>query len=150
MTAIRLASLTGLRLGDLVKQEWSQVFEKQITIAKTGKRGGRAVIPIFPDLEALLDEIGRKDKGTVLLNSRGRKWTESGLESSWQKKKPIGFDRTFHDLRGTFVTFLAVKGLTDEQIARVVGWTAQKVAEIRARYVDEARVVVSLVERLSE
>ena len=88
MTAIRLASLTGLRLGDLVKQEWSQVFEKQITIAKTGKRGGRAVIPIFPDLEALLDEIGRKDKGTVLLNSRGRKWTESGLESSWQKKNP--------------------------------------------------------------
>ena len=149
MTAIRLARLTGLRLGDLVRLEWTQVFDQQITIEKTRKRKGRAVIPIFPELRTLLDEIGRKESGTVLLNSRQKAWTESGLETMWQRRKPEGFDRTLHDLRGTFVTFLAVKGLTDEQIARVVGWTAQKVAEIRARYVDEARVVVSLVERLS-
>lgn len=146
--AIRLASLTGLRLGDLVNLDWSQVFEKQITIEKTRKRGGRAVIPIFADLAALLKEIGRKE-GRVLLNSRGKGWTVSGLETVWQRRKPEGFDRTLHDLRGTFVTYLAVKGLTDEQIARIVGWTAVKVAEIRARYVDEARVVVSLVDRLS-
>jgi len=54
-----------------------------------------------------------------------------------------------HDLRGTYATWLAIKGLTDEQIARIIGWTAKRVSEIRARYVDEARVVVSLVERLS-
>lgn len=149
MTALRLAHLTGLRLGDLVRLEWSQVFDQQITIEKTRKRKGRAVIPIFPELRTLLDEIGRKDRGTVLLNSRQKAWTESGLETVWQRQKPEGFDRTLHDLRGTFVTFLAVKGLTDEQIARTIGWTAQKIAEIRARYVDEARVVVSLVERLS-
>lgn len=149
MTALRLASLTGLRLGDLVHLEWGQVFDKQITIEKTRKRGGRAVIPILPELRALLDAIGRKDKGPVLLNSRGKGWTESGLETVWQRRKPEGFDRTIHDLRGSYVTFLAMKGLTDEQIARVIGWTAAKIAEIRARYVDEARVVVSLVERLS-
>lgn len=149
MTAIRLARFTGLRLGDLVRLEWSQVFDKQITVEKTRKRKGRAVIPIFPELRALLDEIGRKETGTVLLNSRKQPWTESGLETVWQRKKPEGFNRTLHDLRGTFVTFLAVKGLTDEQIARIVGWTAQKVGEIRARYVDEARVVVSLVDKLS-
>jgi len=40
-------------------------------------------------------------------------------------------------------------GLTDDEIARIVGWTAKRVSEIRARYVDEARVIVSLVERLS-
>lgn len=148
MTALRLARLTGLRLGDLVTLKWSQVFDKQITVERTRKRGGRAVIPIFPELRALLNEIGRKD-GTVLLNSRQKAWTASGLETVWQRRKPEGFDRTIHDLRGSFVTFLAVKGLTDEQIARVVGWTAEKVASIRARYVDEARVVVSLVERLS-
>lgn len=148
MTALRLASLTGLRLGDLVRLTWAQVFEKQITVEKTRKRGGRAIIPITTELRALLDKIGRKD-GTVLLNSRGNGWTESGLETVWQRRKPDGFDRTLHDLRGTYVTFLASKGFTDEQIARTIGWTAQKVADIRARYVDEARVVVSLIERLS-
>ncbi|WP_255504600.1 hypothetical protein [Novosphingobium sp. EMRT-2] len=54
-----------------------------------------------------------------------------------------------HDLRGTYVTFLASKRLTDDEISRIIGWTAKRVSEIRARYVDEARVVISLVERLS-
>jgi hypothetical protein len=49
----------------------------------------------------------------------------------------------------TYVTWLAVKGFTDEEIARVIGWTAKRVAAIRAHYVDEARVVVSMVERMT-
>ena len=148
LDALRLASLTGLRLGDLVRVDWSDVGDKAI-ILTTKKRKGRAVIPIVPELRAILDKLEGARVGPILRNSRGQPWTESGLGSVFQKAKPAGFDRTMHDLRGTYVTFLAVKGLTDEQIARVVGWTAKKVSAIRARYVDEARVIVSLVERLS-
>lgn len=148
LDALRLASLTGLRLGDLVRLDWGQVADKAIIIDKTRKRDGRAVIPILPELRRHLDNRAHRT-GTVLLNSRGGAWTESGLGSVFQKAKPTEFDRTIHDLRGTYVTWLAVKGLTDEQIARIVGWTAKKVGEVRSRYVDEARVVVSLVERLS-
>lgn len=149
MRALKLASMTGLRLGDLVALQWEQVFEKNITLI-TSKRKGRAVIPIFAELRAFLDNFKPEDaKGPVLLNSRKKGWTASGIETVFQRKKPEGFDRTIHDLRGTYVTWLAVKGLTDEQIARIVGWTAQRVCGVRARYVDEARVVVSLVERLS-
>ena len=147
MRALKLASMTGLRLSDLVALDWSAVQDKAIVVV-TQKRKGRAVIPIFPELRAFLDALENRT-GAVLLNSRGKQWTASGLESSWQKKQPEGFDRTIHDLRGTYVTWLAVKGFTDEQIVRVVGWRAQKVAEVRARYVDEARVIVSLVDRLS-
>ena len=148
MDALTLASLTGLRLGDLVRLEWAQVGDKAIIIEKTRKRGGRAVIPIYTELRQWLD--GRVIRqGTVLLNSRKLPWTESGLETVWQRKKPSGFDRTIHDLRGTFVTFLALRGLTDEEIARVIGWTAKRIAEIRARYVDEARVVIAMADRLS-
>lgn len=86
---------------------------------------------------------------TVLVNSRGTGWTESGLGSVFQKHKPTGFDRRIHDLRGTFATWLATKGLTNEEIARILGWTAKRVDEIRARYVNEERVVISLLERLS-
>jgi hypothetical protein len=53
-----------------------------------------------------------------------------------------------HDLRGTFVNWLAMRGLTDDEIARIVGWTAKRIGQIRGRYIDEARVVISLVERL--
>lgn len=149
MNAIRLASMTGLRQSDLLNLDWENVSDKAIVFV-TAKRKGRAVIPIFTELRALLDSLKpEKAVGPVLLSSRGKRWTPDGLKTAMQRKMPKGFDRTFHDLRGTYVTWLAVKGLTDEQIARIVGWTAKRVGEIRARYVDEARVIVSLVERLS-
>lgn len=151
MDALKLASLTGLRLGDLVRLDWSHVGEQAI-ILTTRKRGGRAVIPILPELRELLGRLKGGDEnpsGAVLRNSRGAAWTESGLGSVFQKAKPTGFDRTMHDLRGTYATWLATKGLTDDEIANRLGWTAKRVASIRARYVDEARVIVSLVERLS-
>lgn len=148
MTALRLASLTGLRLGDLVALEWSQVFDRQITIEKTQKRGTRAVIPITKDLADLLKRIGRKD-GPVLLNSRGKGWTANGIGTVWQRNKPEGFDRTIHDLRGTFATMLMLKGLTDQEVADIVGWKTKDIAQIRRRYVDSERVVISIAERLS-
>lgn len=148
MAAITLASLTGLRLGDLVRLDWAQVGDKAIIVEKTRKRGGRAVIPIHAELKTWIDSQTKRT-GPVLLTTRGTAWTESGLQTIWQRRKPKDFDRTIHDLRGTFVTFLAIKGLTDEEIARIVGWTAKRIAEIRARYVDEARVIVSLADRLS-
>jgi integrase len=147
LQALRLASMTGLRLGDLVRLDWSQVGEKSI-ILTTRKRKGRAVIPVVPELRAFLDSIGG-GAGAVLRNSRGKPWSESGLGTVFQRSKPEGFDRTMHDLRGTYVTWLAIKGLTDDEIARIVGWTSQRIAGIRGRYVDEARVIVSLVDRLS-
>ena len=147
--ALKLALLTGLRLGDLVRLRIEDVGPKAI-ILTTRKRKGRAVIPILPALRHHLDRlIGHRKSGTVLLNSRGQSWTENGLGTVFQRAKPTGFDRRIHDLRGTYVTWLATKGLTDQEIARIVGWTAQRVGGIRARYVDEARVVTSLVERLS-
>jgi len=142
-----MASLTGLRLGDLVRLDWANVSEKAIVVT-TRKRGKRAVVPVTPELRAHLDARPHRT-GPVLQNSRGEGWTESGLESVWQKHKPANFDRRLHDLRGTYVTRLAAKGLTDQEIARVIGWSTTRIAEIRARYVDEARVVISLIDRLS-
>ena len=166
MDVIQLGHLTGLRLGDLVHLTWEQVGDKAIVIEHTRKRKRRAVIPILPELRTLLQRLEAtipKDRdeatgkrtgeqrrtGPVLRNSRGDGWGESGVKSVWQRVKPKGFDRVLHDLRGTYVTFLAAHRLTDQEIARIVGWTPQRVGEIRARYVDEERVIVSLVDRLS-
>jgi integrase len=146
LRALKLAALTGLRLGDLVRVSWDCVGRSSI-IVETRKRKGRAVIPRLPELDELLAEIGG-DKGPILLNSRGVAWTESGLETVWQRRKPEGFDRRIHDLRGTFATRLIMAGLTDDQTAMVMGWTAKRVAQIRARYVDEERVVIDLAARL--
>lgn len=146
--ALILAGLTGLRLGDLVRLDWANVGAKAIIIDKTRKRGGRAVIPLLPETRALLARLGER-KGTVLKNSRGQGWTESGLGTVFQRTNPEGFERTIHDLRGTFATRLILARFTDEEAAMVMGWTAKRIAAIRARYVNEERVVVSMAERLS-
>lgn len=149
--AIRLASMTGFRLGDLVKVERKHVGPKSI-IFTTSKRKKRVVIPLLADLRALLDEIG-DEEGAILKNSRGQPWTESGLGGVFQKaKKAAGpsFNKALriHDMRGTYATWLANKGLTDQEIARIVAWSEKQVAEIRRRYVDEEHVVTSLVARI--
>lgn len=146
--ALILAGLTGLRLGDLVRLDWANVGAKAIIVERTRKRGGRAVIPLLPETKALLARLGDRE-GPVLKNSRGQGWTESGLGSVFQKVKPKGFKRTIHDLRGTFATRLILAGLTDSEAAMVMGWTAKRIAAIRARYVNEERVVVALAERIS-
>lgn len=146
--ALLLAGLTGLRLGDLVALDWRQVGDKAIIFERTSKRGGRAVIPVLPETRTLLDRLGKRE-GPVLKNTRDKGWTASGLETIFQRAKPKGFDRTIHDLRGTFATRLIMAGLTDEQAAMILGWTAKRIAAIRARYVNEERVIISLAERLS-
>ncbi len=169
MNALRLASLTGLRLGDLVAIDWANVGSKAITLT-TAKRKRRAVIPILPELAKLLEGLLARNKGerkgAVLKNSRGKGWTASGLESLFQRARAAanGFDPELpkaewpepvctvriHDLRGTYVTGLAMRGLTDEEIGRIIGWKLGKIAEVRHRYVDENRVVISLVDRLTK
>lgn len=154
--ALRLASLTGLRLGDLIDVRWDHVGLQSIVYV-TAKRKRRIVIPILPDLRALLADIG-SNNGTILKNSRGQPWTESGFESVFQKAKTkakeakgSGFNAALriHDFRGTYATWLARNGLTDQEIGRIVGWSEKRVAEIRRRYIDEEHVVASLVARLS-
>lgn len=148
LTALRLCSLTGLRRGDLVGLVWENIKPSVIDVM-TDKRKRRAVIPIFNELRDLLATLGERE-GSVLKNSRGQQWTASGLGGVYQKaKNAAGIDVHIHDLRGTYVTYLCVKGLMNEDIARIVGWSSQTVEQVRFRYVDEMRVMSSLAERLN-
>lgn len=147
MRALELGKMTGLRLGDLMRLDWSHVGPNAIVIL-TSKRKVIAAVPMHRELKAFLDTLATSE-GTVLRNSKGDTWTTSGFKSSWRTAKPKGFDRHLHDLRGTCATWLMTKGLTDTEIATVLGWKAGRIAEIRARYVDKERTVVSLAERLN-
>lgn len=140
-----LASLTGLRLADLLSLQWEWVTPAFIAV-KTQKTGGEATIPMHAELNRFLTGPGR---GPILRNTRLQQWTPDGFQSSWNAVKPEGFDRKTHDIRGTFATRLMIAGFTDQQVAVVTGWTAEKIAAIRARYVDRERVARAMAEQLA-
>lgn len=147
MKALRLAEMTGLRLGDLISLDWSHVGPSAIVI-RTNKRKVRAAIPLHRELKAFLEALDHRE-GAILRNTKGQAWTTSGFKSSWGKAKPDGFDRTLHDLRGTCATWLIGKGFTDTDAATIMAWKVARVAEIRARYVDRERTVIAMAERLN-
>lgn len=165
--AIDLAGETGLRRGDLVKLPWSAIGEHAI-VWKTGKSSGRTMItvPLLPGAKEVIARIKARHEremaerppakrkplpATVLSNSRWLPWTASGFGSRFNDaKQASGFKLNFHDLRGTFATRCMVAGLTDEEIARILGWENNDVAKIRARYVSDARVVIAIGERIAK
>jgi integrase len=81
---------------------------------------------------------------------RASAWEPGGFGSRFNDaKKASGLDRHLHDLRGTFATRCMIAGLTDQEIANILGWDTKDVAAIRAKYVSDARVVVAIGERIA-
>lgn len=164
---VQLAALTGLRRGDLVKLPWAAISEHAI-VWRTAKSRGKnlATVPLLPETKILLEQIKarhatfmaaqRKDRRkalpvTVLSNSYWRPWTAMGFGSRFNDAKAdSGISKHLHDLRGTFVTRCCIAGLTDQEIADIVGWDTKDIASIRARYADQSRVVIAIGERLSK
>lgn len=69
---------------------------------------------------------------TILQTECGRPWTESGFRASWRKacEKAGVTGVTFHDLRGTAVTRLAIAGCTVAEIATIAGHSLRDVGAI--------------------
>lgn len=165
---VQMAVNTGMRLADLRRVPWSAVGEEAI-IFQTGKSRGRRtiVVPMTDALRDVLAVIPRRDTSLTILNSaRGRPWSEAGVESALQRAKRDALaearkrygpeaksdieHRRIHDFRGTAATNFIRAGLDDRDIAEVLGWKADRVAEIRRRYVSGQEIGLAIARRLRE
>jgi integrase len=128
--ALMLAIWTGQRQGDLLRLAWSNYDGKTIRLQQS-KAGARVVIPVGAPLREILDATPKRSP-LVLVNSDGRPWTEDGFRSSWAKAcKAAGIvGVTFHDLRGTAVTRLALAGCSAIEIATLTGHSLRDVGAI--------------------
>jgi integrase len=125
-----LALWTGQRQGDLLRLPWSAYDGAYIRLQQS-KTGARVLIPVGAPLKATLDATPRRS--TLILTSTDEKpWTADGFRSSWRKAcSRAGITGvTFHDLRGTAVTRLAVCGCTEAEIAAITGHSLRDVAAI--------------------
>ncbi|MBY3543615.1 tyrosine-type recombinase/integrase [Rhizobium laguerreae] len=128
--ALMMALWTGQRQGDLLRAPWSAYDGKTLKV-RQGKTGARVTIPIGPLLKEALDAAPRRSI-TILTNTKGRSWTEDGFRTSWGKAvdKAEVEGLTFHDLRGTAVTRLALAGCSSIQIGAITGHSPKDVDSI--------------------
>lgn len=83
-------------------------------------------IPVAGQLKVDLDSANRVG-ATILTNASGEPWTGRWFRASWAG---ISDDLTFHDLRGTAVTRLAMAECTVPQIAAITGHSLADVEHI--------------------
>jgi integrase len=136
--ALLLALWTGQRQGDLLRLPWSAYDGTHIRLVqrKSIRKGGarrpvRVVIPVGAPLKAALD-AAKKHGPLILANSLRRPWASHSFQAAWgiamRKAGIVGV--TFHDLRGTAVTRLALVGCTEPMIATITGHSLSDVRSI--------------------
>jgi integrase len=125
-----LALWSGQRQGDLLRLPWSAYDGTHIRLRQS-KGGTRVTIPVGAPLKAALD-AATKHGPLILTNSLRRPWTSHGFQASWgiaaRKAGIVGV--TFHDLRGTAVTRLAIVGCSEAEIAYITGHSLRDVRSI--------------------
>jgi integrase len=127
---LSLALWTGQRQGDLLRLAWSAYDGKHIRLRQS--KGGRPVlIPVGTPLKAALDAAPKRSP-IILTTADGKPWTPDGFRASWGKacKRAGVTGVTFHDLRRTAVTRLAIAGCTEAEIATITGHSLRSVRAI--------------------
>ena len=98
---------------------------------RQSKTGTPVSFKVGAPLKAALDATPKRST-IILTNSEGKPWTSDGFRASWGKAcaKAGVVGVTFHDLRGTAVTRLALVDCTEAQIAAITGHSLRDVRSI--------------------
>ena len=146
--AMMLAIWTGQRQGDLLKLTW-KAYDGHSIYLRQSKTGSHVRVKVSEELKSYLDNVKKSDAVTILTNGQGQPWA-TGFKSSWRKAvEKAGIEgKTFHDLRGTFVTLAYRNGASIKEIAEVSGHS-EKDAEtiIRKHYLVSSAAVEKIEKR---
>lgn len=158
--AIRFASETAMRRGDLVDLKWSEIRADRI-YRRTNKSRGRTTLicPLSDEARIVIAELraerqaqvdeGRSVSDCVFVTARGTPWTPDAMSQAFKKAaRKAGVDKHLHDLRGTAITRMKLQGYSNSEIALFAGWEVSQVDKIIGRYVDGARIADEAIDRL--
>lgn len=148
--AFILAIETGLAQEDVLVLPWSAV-RGNVIVTRRLKNGVPVAIPISQRLQEALDTAPKGDCLTVLAKADGLPFDPkgNGLRSLFRaaRDKAEIQDRTFHDLRGTFITRRRMVW-TAEEVAYCSGHKIGGERGAQGAYVHRAAVALANAERL--
>ena len=130
----QIALHTGQRENDVLRLTWGAYDGRALHLRQT-KTGRHVRIPVSAELRPVLDATPRVAV-TICATSRKTAWTNDGFRASFTKAKDAAMikGKTFHDLRGTAVTRLALAGCTVPEIGTITGHDLKTVETILSRH----------------
>lgn len=144
---------TGLRQGELLSLEWNRVnlFRKTIIIqeSKNGKPRTIPLTQIAADILAEKSKVRNIKNDLVFTNSDGTRFDRHNLRRAFNialRKAGIG-NFHFHDLRHTFATRLAQKGVDIYKISKLLGHQDIRMTQRYAHHCPESlRTAIQVME----
>jgi len=118
-----LAITTGARKGELTSLKWSDIdFDRQIAYISTTKNGEPKVLPLTESVITELQRFNKQDNSLVF-DSEVKPGRAYCFTKPWKRAlKEAGItDFTFHSLRHTCASYLAMNGASLLEIADVLG-----------------------------
>lgn len=143
---VRVALWTMQRQADVLTMPTLAYSDGGLWI-KQGKTGARVRITPAHEIVPLLEDAQQEKRQRVLVNSFGEPWTSSGFRASLRREmtrlKIKGV--TFHDLRGTAISYCYAHGVDIERIAEISGHSKSECeAIIRRHYLASSDVIEAI------
>jgi integrase len=133
------ALLTGMRLGELLSLEWSQIdFVKKVIFIKntesfTTKSRKNRIVPMTDDLWKMLALRKERADTALVFHSKGKKLKDGSISQKFKKivRKAKLDDRLhFHSLRHTFTSWMVQKGVSLYAVKEILGHSDFKTTQI--------------------
>lgn len=150
--AITLQGNTGQRGSDIVRMRWTDI---EIVNGRMGinvvqqKTGVELWVPFTRAFEAEIAQWERRP-GFILIKPDGRPFKRKDLANRWilERRKipelePLK-DLALHGLRGYCVVKYSHEGLSESQIANIVGMSVPMVARYRRKFLQKANALAAM------
>ncbi len=140
---------TGLRRGDAAILGRQHITNGVISL-KTEKTNTAVIIPVLPELQAIIDASPTGDL-TFLSGPSGKKFSKEGL-GNWFREvcDAAGVKKSAHGLRKAAATRLANNGATVAQLEAIFGWTGGNMASLYTRTADRTRLAADAIKMLAK
>lgn len=170
---ILVIALNGLRRSEAVALDWEDDLGDGIAVLdpiedmsgnkkSTKSPSGKRIVPMTANTRQVLDDwrltqalmlrasgIEQTPHTPIITNAKGERMAADALYRRWKKFGPrmFGVSCTLHDLRHTFLTYLAKNG-DAFALKRIAGWSKIAMADTYVHADDEAdRAAVGAFER---
>lgn len=130
---VRLALITGARIGELLNLTWSDISATELTFLET-KNGRSRSLPLSPAMRAVLDACPKTDSAWVFTNPRTREgYTVNGIAHTFRRAVEragiLSGDVSLHTLRHTALSRMIASGIDDHTVMALSGHQSVRMLE---------------------